>query len=54
MNYDHRAMTELKQTETFRKWWTKLKDERARGIVAGRLDRLAYGLIGDAEPVEEG
>ncbi|MDD2748052.1 MAG: type II toxin-antitoxin system RelE/ParE family toxin [Acidithiobacillus ferrooxidans] len=29
-------------------------DDRARGIVASRLDRLAYGLIGDAEPVGEG
>jgi putative addiction module killer protein len=54
VNYNHHAMVELKQTETFRKWWTKLKDERARGIVAGRLDRLAYGLIGDAEAVGEG
>jgi putative addiction module killer protein len=45
---------ELKQTETFRKWWTKLKDERARGVIAGRLDRLAYGLAGDVEPVGQG
>lgn len=45
---------ELKQTEIFRKWWTKLKDERARGVIASRLDRLAYGLAGDAEPVGQG
>jgi putative component of toxin-antitoxin plasmid stabilization module len=32
---------ELKQTETFRKWRTKLKDERARAAIALRLTRLA-------------
>lgn len=47
-------MLELKQTETFRKWWTKLRDERARGLIASRLDRLAYGHTGDAEPVGQG
>lgn len=47
-------MVDLKQTETFRKWWTKLHDERARALVAARLDRLAYGLAGDAEPVGNG
>src|SRR5580704_9301714 len=45
---------ELKQTETFRKWRTRLKDERARALIASRLDRLAYGHAGDAEPVGEG
>ena len=47
-------MRELKQTETFRKWRTKLKDERARVLIASRLDRLAFGHAGDAEPVGEG
>lgn len=47
-------MIELHQTETFRKWWTRLKDERARGVIFARLDRLAYGHPGDAEPVGEG
>jgi putative addiction module killer protein len=47
-------MIELKQTETFRKWWTRLKDERARGVIFSRLDRLAYGHAGDVEPVGEG
>ncbi|WP_241752316.1 hypothetical protein [Xanthomonas translucens] len=39
-------MIELKQTETFRKWRTKLKDERARTAIALRLTRLAYGHAG--------
>jgi len=47
-------MLELKQTELFRKWRTKLKDERARALIASRLDRLAYGHAGDAGPVGEG
>ena len=47
-------MIELKQTETFRKWWTRLRDKRALGLILGRLDRLAYGHGGDAEPVGDG
>ena len=46
-------MFELKQTETFRKWRTALRDERARALIASRLDRLAYGHAGDARPVGE-
>lgn len=47
-------MIEIKQTETFRKWRTRLKDERARALIASRLDRLAFGHAGDAEPVGQG
>ncbi|CDN56726.1 Addiction module killer protein [Neorhizobium galegae bv. officinalis bv. officinalis str. HAMBI 1141] len=47
-------MFELKQTETFLKWRTRLKDERARALIASRLDRLAFGHAGDVAPVGEG
>jgi len=47
-------MIELKQTETFRKWFAKLQDERAATAIASRLDRLAFGHVGDAEPVGKG
>jgi putative addiction module killer protein len=47
-------MFELKQTEIFRNWRRKLKDERARALIASRLDRLAYGHVGDVAPVGEG
>lgn len=47
-------MIELKQTETFRKWWKRLKDEHARGVIVSRLDRLAYGHTGDVAPVGQG
>jgi putative addiction module killer protein len=47
-------MLRLKQTETYRKWERRLKDERARAAIASRLDRLGFGLIGDAAPVGSG
>jgi putative addiction module killer protein len=47
-------MIEFKQTETFRKWRTRLKDERARVLIASRLDRLGFGNAGDVKPVGHG
>jgi putative addiction module killer protein len=47
-------MIELRQTETFRKWFAKLRDERAATAITSRLDRLAFGHAGDAEPVGKG
>lgn len=32
----------------------KLRDERARALIAARLDRLAYGHAGDVEPIGDG
>jgi putative addiction module killer protein len=47
-------MIEFKQTETFLKWRTRLKDERARAMIASRLDRLAFGNAGDVKPIGQG
>lgn len=47
-------MVGLRQTETFRKWRLRLKDTKARALIASRLDRLSQGHWGDAEPVGEG
>jgi putative addiction module killer protein len=47
-------MIEIKQTEVFRKWRTKLKDEKIRALIASRLDRLAFGHAGDVQPVGQG
>lgn len=44
----------IKQTETFRKWERSLGDGRARAMIAARINRLAYGLVGDVKPVGEG
>lgn len=47
-------MLELQQTEAFRQWRQRLRDERAKAIIAARLNRLAHGLAGDVEAVGEG
>ena len=47
-------MIEFKQTETFRKWRIRIKDERIRALIASRLDRLAFGNPGDVKPVGGG
>jgi putative addiction module killer protein len=47
-------MIEFKQTETFRRWRMRLKDERIRALIASRLDRLAFGNAGDVKPVGQG
>jgi putative addiction module killer protein len=47
-------MIGLKQTETLRKWRTRLKDERARALITSRPDRLGFGNPGDMKPVGQG
>jgi putative addiction module killer protein len=47
-------LIELKQTETYQKWEARLRDKRARTMIATRLMRLAEGLPGDVEPVGDG
>ena len=37
-------MFELKQTEAYEKWETRLRDKRARTIIAARLMRLVEGV----------
>lgn len=44
---------EIQQTETFRAWKARLRDHRARTIVAARVSRLAEDLTGDVSPVGE-
>jgi putative addiction module killer protein len=47
-------MIELRQTTVFARWESRLRDKRARTLIAARLMRLAAGLPGDVEPVGEG
>lgn len=35
-------------------WEARLRDKRARTMIAARLARLAYGMPGDVKPVGEG
>jgi putative addiction module killer protein len=44
----------LRQTEVFRLWERRLRDRRARTLIAARLLRLAEGLPGDVSSVGEG
>ena len=52
-NYSCR-MIELIRSATFDSWLSGLRDRRAVARIAARLDRLAAGNPGDAEPVGEG
>lgn len=47
-------MLEIKQTDTYRKWERKLRDQRAKALIAARIFRLANGLAGDVKPVGNG
>jgi putative addiction module killer protein len=44
-------MIKIIQTDTFKKWENKLKDPKARAIIAARLFRLANGIFGDLTSV---
>lgn len=44
----------IRQTDTFRKWERALGDPKARALIAARLNRIAYGLLGDVKFVGGG
>lgn len=44
-------MLTIRKTRSYARWERKLKDQRARGVIANRVARLAHGLIGDAKSV---
>jgi len=39
------------QTEQFDEWLTTLRDERAKALIAARIDRLRLGHFGDVRSV---
>jgi putative addiction module killer protein len=47
-------MFEIRQTDVFQKWRLGIKDSRVRATIASRLDRLAFGLMGDVKPIGGG
>jgi putative addiction module killer protein len=53
VNYNVRTF-ELQQTSVFEKWRDGLEDNKVRAIIAARLDRLGFGLLGDVTPVGDG
>ncbi len=53
-NLKNTVLTRIKQTDTYRIWERKLRDDSAKAAIAARLFRLANGLIGDVSSVGEG
>ncbi|MDP2066327.1 MAG: type II toxin-antitoxin system RelE/ParE family toxin [Hydrogenophaga sp.] len=47
-------MLEIRKTTLFAQWLDGLRDLQARARVQARIERLAAGNPGDAEPVGEG
>ena len=47
-------MADVRQTESFARWLTRLRDRRARARILARIDRLAIGNPGDVKPVGGG
>ena len=47
-------MIEIRKTGLFAHWLDELRDIRARARIQARIERLAAGNPGDAEPVGEG
>ncbi len=47
-------MFEIRQTERFEAWFTRLSDRQARSRILVRIDRLALGNPGDVRPVGHG
>ncbi len=47
-------MLEIRQTETYARWFAGLDDIRARARILVRVRRLSLGNPGDVRPVGEG
>jgi len=47
-------VTTIRQTDTYRNWFSKLKDKRAQSRVDIRIRRLSLGNAGDVKPVGSG
>lgn len=47
-------MVEIRKTGVFAEWLDALRDIKARARIQVRIERLAAGNPGDAEPVGEG
>ena len=51
--YSHMSYV-IKQTETFAKWRTTLKDLKAATAIRRRIDRVEFGNLGDTKSVGDG
>ena len=50
----NKKMIEIRQTETYRKWFASLRDRAARARINIRIRRLSLGNPGDVKPVGHG
>jgi putative addiction module killer protein len=47
-------MPEIRETEHYRKWFDRLRDERARARIDARVLRFSLGIPGDVKSVGGG
>ncbi len=47
-------MFEIRQTLTFKKWFTSLRDRKARARIDIRIKRISLGNLGDVKSVGRG
>lgn len=47
-------MIEIRQTETYAKWFASLRDRKARARIDVRIRRLSLGNPGDVKPIGSG
>ena len=47
-------MLEVFQSETYRKWFKKLRDPQAKARIDARIRRLSLGNLGDAKGIGRG
>lgn len=47
-------MIEIRETDTFKKWFSSLKDKRAKARIDVRIRRVSLGNFGDIEPIGNG
>ncbi|MEN6435964.1 MAG: type II toxin-antitoxin system RelE/ParE family toxin [Anaerolineaceae bacterium] len=47
-------MVEIRQTDTYKKWFASLQDRNARMRIDVRIRRISLGNLGDVKPVGEG
>ncbi|MGV8049028.1 MAG: type II toxin-antitoxin system RelE/ParE family toxin [Anaerolineaceae bacterium] len=47
-------MIEIRETQYYRKWFSELKDRKARARIDARLRKVSLGNLGDVKPVGKG
>lgn len=47
-------MIEIRETDTYARWFDRLRDQRAKARIDIRIRRLSFGNPGDVKPVGEG